>query len=536
MRRLLLLAAAGLVACGGTGSNGTGTTTQAVSSSTATRRVLVGFKSGMNTAAVLQRGGSIRSRWDALDAVSAEVPSSAVAKLAADPSVAFVESDRAVSADAAIQGAGEDPWGNLAVRAVQARAQGFTGDAVHVCVIDTGIDDGHPEFARGAGTVFGAGYDFVDADAFPIDAGCNVAGACAWGEGHGTHVTGTIAAQLGAASAASPARLNMAGVAPGVVVHEYRVLGLDGYGTTEAVINGILSCADLPFARRVANLSLGSDEPSQVEQKAFQYAWAKGVLTFAAAGNAGTSALHYPASYPNVVSVAAVDANLQRASFSQYNRQVELAGPGVDVLSALPRGVGRLAAVTVGASTFAAEPVTFTAVGSVTGPVVPCGICDASTACGAQAAPFVALCDRGTITFAEKVQNAQAAGATAVIIANSLRDPPDSAGSFTLGAASATWPPVASISHNSGVAAKALLPAEGTVAITTADYGFLQGTSMATPHVAGCAAVAWAAHPGYANSDLRDLLRATAQDLGKPGRDPEFGFGLVDCLAAATAP
>jgi subtilisin family serine protease len=65
------------------------------------------------------------------------------------------------------------------------------------------------------------------------------------------------------------------------------------------------------------------------------------------------------------------------------------------------------------------------------------------------------------------------------------------------------------------------------------DYDYYDGTSMATPHVAGVAALVWSNHPECSNTEIRNALNATAIDLGKPGRDHEYGNGLVQAAAAS---
>ncbi|MFP3416270.1 S8 family serine peptidase, partial [Bacillus sp. SIMBA_074] len=84
----------------------------------------------------------------------------------------------------------------------------------------------------------------------------------------------------------------------------------------------------------VINMSLGGAGSNTTEGNAMQAAYDANVLLIAAAGNDGNTALSYPASYDSVVSVAAVDDSKAHADFSQRNSQVELAGPGVAVLSA----------------------------------------------------------------------------------------------------------------------------------------------------------------------------------------------------------
>merc|ERR1719323_1016700 len=80
-------------------------------------------------------------------------------------------------------------------------------------------------------------------------------------------------------------------------------------------------------------MSLGGGGYSQAAHEVYQQAYDNGILVFAAAGNGGNSYKSYPASYKNVISVAAVDRNSVKAGFSQYNDQVEIAAPGVNIRS-----------------------------------------------------------------------------------------------------------------------------------------------------------------------------------------------------------
>lgn len=542
MRISALLVPMLLVACNSS-TTPTATSSEALRSG---RSVLVSFRGGIDRAAIKRAGGEIRKEWAAIGAVAVRMPEAAIAGLSRNPNVESIEPDRIVQA-ATIVGSGEDPWGNIAVHADVTRAAGLTGQDVTVCVLDTGIDFWHPEFADLAIFDTENDWDFVGDDGIdgpqedgdPSDGDCSPAG-CTEANGHGTHVTGTIAAQLGhpgdgAGVYGIPAG-GIVGVSPGVTVAEYRVLGVDGFGTTSGVIDGILACASHPASHKVASLSLGSDVPNGIERKAFGFAEKQGVLIVAAAGNDANRRLGYPASYPSVIPVAAVDADLQAASFSQVNPFVELSGPGVHVLSTYPRQLGRASQVTVDGTEYPSNPVEFTGVGSVTAPLVDCGLCGSATSCGTATAPFVAYCDRGGFTFAVKAQNVMDQGATAVIIANNDAAHPDDLGSFTLGAAG-DWVPTASISYGSGQAIRAGsdFGQPATVTIDPTDYAFLDGTSMATPHVSGCAAVAWAANPSLTAQQIRGILDATALDLGAPGWDKIYGFGLVDCAAAAAA-
>jgi subtilisin family serine protease len=114
-----------------------------------------------------------------------------------------------------------------------------------------------------------------------------------------------------------------------------RVFGENDGGTRmSAIFEAIEWLVD--EGAKVINLSLGVDTYVTAGEALTKAAYDAGALLVAAAGNSGTEAAHYPANYMNVLSVAAVDANQERATFSQYNSGVDVAAPGVDILSTLP--------------------------------------------------------------------------------------------------------------------------------------------------------------------------------------------------------
>jgi thermitase len=223
------------------------------------------------------------------------------------------------------------------------------GGAVTVAVIDSGVDVTHPDLAANAWRNPGEsglgrelngldddhngrvddwrGWDFVAGDNNPADE-----------NGHGTHVAGTIAAQRGNG-------IGVAGVADGSRLMALRVLNAQGSGS---VANVILAYA---YAARagagVVNLSLGSSVSSQAEYDAI--AARPEMLFVAAAGNGGDDEIgddndlypEYPCAYPlpNLVCVAASDNRDRLASFSNYGDvAVDLAAPGVDIVSTVPGG------------------------------------------------------------------------------------------------------------------------------------------------------------------------------------------------------
>lgn len=116
--------------------------------------------------------------------------------------------------------------------------------------------------------------------------------------------------------------------------HIAKALGDDGRGSSATVIEGIEGC--LEAGAQVITLSLGGGKRSNIQEALFKKAYDEGVLVFAASGNSGSSNFEYPASYPYVISVAAVNEEEKYANFSNFNEQVELVGPGVNIKSTLP--------------------------------------------------------------------------------------------------------------------------------------------------------------------------------------------------------
>lgn len=187
---------------------------------------------------------------------------------------------------------------------------------VVVAVIDTGVayeDNGRykkaPDFA---GTCFVQGYDFINNDSHPND-----------DEGHGTHVAGTIAQS-------SNNNLGVAGVAPDTCIMPVKALDQNGSGSYTAIANAIYYAVD--NGADVINMSLGGTASSVTLENAVAYAYNNNVTVIAAAGNDNTSAPHYPSSYNNyVISVGATDYNKNRAYYSNYGADVDIAAPGGDV-------------------------------------------------------------------------------------------------------------------------------------------------------------------------------------------------------------
>ena len=274
-----------------------------------------------------------------------------------------------------------DLYGIPMVEAPLVWDEGIKGQDIIVCVMDTGLDVNHQDFLRSR-------LDGYDGNAnLPWDRD---------GHGHGTHVAGTVSAiQNG---------VGVVGVAPEARTFVVRVFNDQGrYAWGSNLVSATQACVD--GGAKVINMSLGGGSRSSAEEAQFISTVNAGVLPIAAAGNSGRSGFSYPASYPAVMSVAALDSRENRASFSTYNSQVDIAAPGVSVRSTTPGN----------------------------------------------------------------------------------------------------------------------------------RYARFSGTSMATPHAAGVAALLFSANPDATVAEVRSAMEGTAKDLGSTGRDDFYGHGLVKAKQALDA-
>ena len=196
---------------------------------------------------------------------------------------------------------------------------------VKIGIVDTGIDQTHPDLS--GQTVACAKSQGL----LPIMSGSIQVGQCADDNDHGSHVAGTIAAKANNG-------VGVAGVAFNADLVICKALGGPlGTGSTADVANCINWVASQ--GARVISMSLGGGASTTLQQ-AVASAWnnGNGAVIVAAAGNDGDATLNYPAAYAEVVSVAATDSADARASFSNANADVEVAAPGVNVLSTVRGG------------------------------------------------------------------------------------------------------------------------------------------------------------------------------------------------------
>jgi thermitase len=186
------------------------------------------------------------------------------------------------------------------------------GEGVKIAVLDSGADLQHPDISDN----LLPGINLVRRNNPPQD-----------DNKHGTHVTGIICAQNN--------EIGMVGVAPKAKVIPVKVLDGRGNGDMNLVAEGVRWAAD--NGADIISMSLGSPSPQQQLRRAIQYAAAKGIPTFCAAGNAGnTENLFYPANYPETISIGSIDLSLDRSSFSNTGQNLDFMAPGRDIFSTIP--------------------------------------------------------------------------------------------------------------------------------------------------------------------------------------------------------
>ncbi|MFP7299014.1 S8 family serine peptidase [Neobacillus niacini] len=439
--------------------------------------------------------------------------------------------------------------------------QGITGEGVKVAVLDTGIDYNHPDLKD----AYKGGYDFVDNDNDPMETTYAdwkkttrpeySPNGSAYYTSHGTHVSGTIAGQN-----KNDSEVSVVGVAPDADLYVYRVLGPYGSGTTEGVIAGIEKAVE--DGMDVMNLSLGAtvNDPYYPTSTAINYAVLNGVTAVVAAGNSGPGAktVGSPGTAALALTVGASDVPVELTSFTgsiSGNWSTELISMG---------------------RSFADD---FASLDGKSLELVDVGLGAEADYAGKNVEGKIAFVERGNFALHDKIRFAKEHGAKAVILYNNV----DGQLGVNLGE-STVYVPAFSMTKEAGEQLKAKI-AQGNSTFTFSNlkeivsegdkladfssrgpvntnydikpevvapgvsvlstfpsymidpehqedykyaYSRLNGTSMATPHTAGIAALLLEANPDLDPDDIKTILMNTADPLNGEYSLYEVGAGRVD--------
>jgi subtilisin family serine protease len=299
--------------------------------------VVVLFKDSIDEQVIKDNNGKVSKKFSAIPLAVTKLTAKDIKALEKSDKVLAVEKNHIYSIAAPPPGKGkpdkEDPeppsqptqvlpWGVDRIDAEEVWGSA-TGAGITVAVIDTGIDEDHPDLAD---NVVG-GYNYV------IKKGRLDTGAYDDDNGHGTHVAGTIAGINN--------EIGVVGVAPEASIYGIKVLNKRGSGYMDDVIAGILWAANLNLGGGdgidVISMSLSGPKSTSLEN-AVNYAAGKDIIIVAASGNDYSSSVSYPADYDAVISVGATDSSDRVASFSNYDADLDFVAPGVSVLSTYKNG------------------------------------------------------------------------------------------------------------------------------------------------------------------------------------------------------
>jgi thermitase len=283
------------------------------------QQILVKFKSDVTLpeAAQIHRqlGGQVKETIPGIGVQVVTVPKGQAKEKAkaysANARVAYAEPDFV----AQVVESPDDPgfgyqWGMVRIEAPQAWETTASSPSINIAILDTGVDLDHPDLAHKLisninFTNFGTPDDVY---------------------GHGTHVAGIAAAMTNNG-------IGVAGLGYTSTIMNVKVVDDNGMGAYSWIVSGIIWAAD--NGAEIINMSLGATYASSTLEDAVDYAWSKGVVVVASAGNNGDTVPMYPACCINCIAVAATDINDTRPYWSNYGDWVDVAAPGVSVYSTL---------------------------------------------------------------------------------------------------------------------------------------------------------------------------------------------------------
>src|SRR5437867_6780342 len=285
-----------------------------------------GLQLSQQLSAITGRGGVVKRSIPKLNLHVVEIPAAAAAavtkELSSDPAIARVEANRErkikglpalAPAPAPQTSAASLPWYLSQISWNQVYGSVTPASLATVAVLDTGVDASHPDLTG----IVVAGTSILDGSDGTTDP-----------NGHGTWVSGLVAARLNQAQGTGGVGYSQVQVMP------VTVLGSDGTGMDGDIIAGVVYAAD--HGASVILMAFSAPGYSDSLQDAIDYAWSNNVVVVAAAGNDGSNTATFPAGDRGVIGVAATDQNDALASWSNYGASIFLATPGVGIKSTYP--------------------------------------------------------------------------------------------------------------------------------------------------------------------------------------------------------
>lgn len=285
-------------------------------------RIIILFKEKVDKKLISTVKGKINREYKQIPALAVTVPAAALKGIQKNPNVLVAEQDIIVKVNAQTA-----DWGIQRTAAPESWNSGLTGKGVKVAIVDTGIVR-HDDLLIAGGASFVAYTGSYEDD-----------------NGHGTHVAGIVGARNNG--------IGTVGIAPESSIYAVKSLDQNGSGYLSDIIAGI----DWSIQNNmdIINLSLGTTSHSATLQQVVDKAYGQNILVVAAAGNNGAAdgsgdTVNYPARYSSVIAVAATDSADKRASFSATGSTLEVAAPGVSVLSTyLNNQYGRMSGTSMAA-------------------------------------------------------------------------------------------------------------------------------------------------------------------------------------------
>jgi subtilisin family serine protease len=294
-----------------------------VSAQEAKIRYLISFKNEIDYNLIYELEGKVLKEYQDDHMMIVEISEEIVSKLQQYPQIDFFEPDLKINVtpglNAIIKSNDTDflrlhsvqeiPWGIQRINAIEAQKRGSTGKNIKIGIIDSGIDYTHDDLLVAGGiNIIDNNSDFID------------------DYGHGTQIAGIIGAQNNS--------LGVLGVAPDSSLFAIKVLDSKGDGFISDVISGIQWSIENDI--NIVNLSFQTKEDSKALKKIIKKAHKEGILLIASAGNNGFNegnTIEYPAAYPEVIAVGAINSRDERTFYSGRGEKLELMAPGASIYS-----------------------------------------------------------------------------------------------------------------------------------------------------------------------------------------------------------